>query len=56
MRKAAKILLREAKCSVARHGRYVAFQVAEVAIPRTLFTGILRLIAELRAPADTATA
>ncbi len=30
------------------HGRYVAFQMAEVAIPRTMFAGIQRLIAELR--------
>jgi len=30
------------------HGRYVAFQMAEVAIPRMLFAEILRLIAELR--------
>ena len=30
------------------HGRYVAFQMAEVAIPRILFAEILRLIAELR--------
>jgi hypothetical protein len=33
---------------VATHGRYVAFQMAEVAIPRTLFAEILRLIAEPR--------
>ena len=33
---------------LVRHGRYVAFQMAEVAIPRTLFAEILRLIAELR--------
>ena len=30
------------------HGRYVAFQMAEVAISRDLFAEILRLIAELR--------
>ena len=30
------------------HGRYVAFRMAEVAIPRNLFADILRLIAELR--------
>ena len=30
------------------HGRYVAFQMAEVAVPRILFAEILRLIAELR--------
>jgi len=41
---------------VVRHGRYVAFQMAEVAIPRNLFTDILRLVAELRPPAVTSTA
>ncbi len=35
---------------VVRHGRYVTFQFAEVAIPRRLFAEILRLIANLRAP------
>lgn len=39
---------------VVRHGRYVAFQMAEVAIPRTLFGDILRLIAELWPPSDSA--
>ena len=38
------------------HGRYVAFQMAEVAVPRTLFADILRLIAELRPPPVTSTA
>ena len=33
---------------VVRHGRYVVFQMAEVAIPREMFQEILRLIAELR--------
>ena len=33
---------------VVRHGRYVIFQMAEVAVPRELFQEILRLIAELR--------
>ena len=33
---------------VVRHGRYVIFQMAEVALPRELFQEILRLIAELR--------
>jgi hypothetical protein len=33
---------------VVSHGRYVAFQMAEVAIPRRMFEEILRLIAELR--------
>ena len=35
---------------IISHGRYVAFQMAEVAIPRHLFADILRLIAELRPP------
>jgi hypothetical protein len=30
------------------HGRYVAFQMAEVAIPKRMFAEILRSIAELR--------
>ena len=34
--------------NVVSHGRYVAFQMAEVAIPRQMFQEILRLIAELR--------
>jgi hypothetical protein len=33
---------------VVRHGRYIAFQMAVVAIPRQMFQDILRLIAELR--------
>ena len=33
---------------VVSHGRYVAFQMAEVAIRRQMFQEILRLIAELR--------
>ena len=39
---------------VVRHGRYIAFQMAEVAISRHLFADILRLIAELRPPPDPA--
>jgi hypothetical protein len=39
-----------------RHGRYVAFQMAEVAIPRNLFANILQMIAELRSPPDPAPA
>ena len=35
---------------IVTHGRYVTFQMAEVAVPRDLFTDILRLIAQLRAP------
>jgi hypothetical protein len=37
---------------VVSHGRYVAFQMAEVAIQRQLFADILRLIAGLRPPPD----
>ncbi len=33
---------------VVRHGRYVMFQLAEVAVPRNLFREILRLIDGLR--------
>ena len=35
---------------VVSHGRYVMFQMAEVAVPRQMFHDILRLIAQLRAP------
>jgi Transposase DDE domain group 1 len=35
---------------VVSHGRYVIFQMAEVAVPRHMFHDILRLIARLRAP------
>jgi len=35
---------------VVSHGRYVVFQMAEVAIPRQLFAEILRLITQLRSP------
>ncbi len=39
---------------VVRHGRYVTFQLAEIAIPRRLFAEILRLIDGLRQkPAPT---
>jgi len=33
---------------VVRHGRYVTFQSAEVAVPRSLFEKILSLIDDLR--------
>jgi len=35
---------------VVSHGRYITFQMAEVAVPRQLFHEILSLIARLRAP------
>jgi Transposase DDE domain group 1 len=41
---------------VVSSGRYVAFQMAEVAIPKNLFADILRLLAELRPPPATSTA
>ncbi len=33
---------------VVRHGRYITFKMAEVAMPRTLFAVIPCLIADLR--------
>ena len=33
---------------IVRHGRYVIFQLAEVAVPRSLFVEILRRIGRLR--------
>jgi hypothetical protein len=33
---------------IVRHGRYVVFQLAEVAVPRALFEKILRRIDRLR--------
>jgi hypothetical protein len=39
---------------VVSHGRYVTFQMAEVAIPRTLFGEILNRISTLRSPPFTA--
>jgi hypothetical protein len=39
-----------------RHGRYIAFQMAEAAIPKNLFADIRRLIAELRPPPAASTA
>jgi hypothetical protein len=35
---------------IVAHGRYVTFQMAEVAVPRQMFQEILSLIARLRAP------
>ena len=35
---------------VVSHGRYVTFQMAEVAVPRQMFADILSLIARLRSP------
>ena len=41
---------------VVSYGRYVAFLMAEVAIPRRVFADILRMIAELRPPPLASTA
>jgi hypothetical protein len=41
---------------VVSHGRYVAFQMAEVAVPRYLFADVLRRVAQLRPPPVTSTA
>jgi Transposase DDE domain group 1 len=35
---------------VVRHGRCAVFRLAEVAVPRALFAGILRRIDRLRGP------
>ncbi len=35
---------------IVSHDRYVTFQMAEVAVPRNLFRGILRSIDELQQP------
>ena len=35
---------------VVNHGRYVTFQIAEVAVPKQMFREILSLIVRLRAP------
>jgi hypothetical protein len=41
---------------VVSHGRYVAFQMAEIVISRILFADILRLIAEPQPPPAASTA
>ena len=33
---------------IARHGRYLVFRLAEVAVPRALFAEIMRRIDQLR--------
>jgi hypothetical protein len=40
---------------IVRHGRYVVFQLAGVAVPRSLFADILRRIDQLRGPPVLAT-
>jgi hypothetical protein len=35
---------------IVRHGRYLVFQLAEVAVPRALFAEILRRIDRVRGP------
>jgi hypothetical protein len=46
----AKVVICGRPSMASSHGRYGAFQMAEVAIPRNLFGDILRMIAELRSP------
>ena len=41
-------MLIEIGAKIVRHGHYVIFQMAEVAVPRELFQEILRLIDGLR--------
>ena len=41
---------------IVSHGRYVVFQMAEVAISKNLFADILGMIGELRFPPVTSTA
>ena len=38
---------------VVRHSKYIIFQLAEVAVPRTLFAAILTRIGRLRVACDT---
>jgi hypothetical protein len=40
----------EIGAKIVRHGRYLVFQLAEVAVPRALFAAILRRIDRLRGP------
>jgi hypothetical protein len=40
----------EVGARIVRHGRYLVFQLAEVAVPRALFAEILRRIDRLRGP------
>ena len=41
---------------IVSHGRYVAFQIADVAVPNNLFADILLMIADLRPPPNPAPA
>jgi hypothetical protein len=38
----------EGGARIVRHGRYLVFQLAEVAVPRALFAEILRRVDQLR--------
>jgi hypothetical protein len=46
----------EIGAKVVSHAPYVAFETAEVAVPKNLFAEILQMIAELRQPQVTSTA
>jgi hypothetical protein len=45
---AARRIRGRQRARIVRHGRYVVFQLAEVAVPRSLFADILRRITHLR--------
>ena len=47
-RKARKLVKIGAR--IVRHGRYIVFQLAEVAVPHALFAAILRRLDRLRGP------
>ena len=50
----ARVMELKIGAKIVRHGRYVTFQMAEVAIPRDLIADILRRIDRLRPePAPT---
>jgi len=51
-----RLLPRRTGFASATSGSYVAFHMAEVAIPRDPFADVLRLIAELRPSSVTSTA
>ena len=55
-RRSVKEKLIKIGAKVVGHARYVAFQMAEVAVPKTLFAEILQMIAELRPPPVASTA
>jgi len=53
-RTGAREKLAKIGAKVVAHGRYVTFQMAEVAVPRDLFRKTLRLIDDLRRRSEPA--